>query len=74
MLGLAPILVRDVMSSIVALKREYETTVLLVEQNAYMALKIARRAYVLENGEIILHDEAAKLADNPRVKQAYLGG
>ncbi len=73
-LGLAPILVRDVMASIVALNREYGTTVLLVEQNAYMALKIARRAYVLENGEIILHDEAAKLADNPRVKEAYLGG
>ncbi len=73
-LGLAPMLVRDVMASIVALNRDLGTTVLLVEQNAYLALKTASRAYVLENGETVLADEAPRLAENPRVKQAYLGG
>jgi branched-chain amino acid transport system ATP-binding protein len=49
------------------------TTILLVEQNARMALGIANRAYVLETGEIVLTGEAQELAENPQVKKAYLG-
>ncbi|MBI3998538.1 MAG: ABC transporter ATP-binding protein, partial [Armatimonadetes bacterium] len=49
-------------------------TVLLVEQNAFMALSIAHRAYVLQTGEVILQGSAAELRENPEVKRAYLGG
>ena len=49
------------------------TAVLLVEQNATMALKIAHRGYILQIGEVTLGDDAAKLANNPKVKEAYLG-
>ncbi len=49
-------------------------TVLLVEQNALMALSLARRGYILQTGEIVLSDVAAALAKNPEVKKAYLGG
>ena len=48
-------------------------TLLLVEQNAHMALKIAHRGYVLENGRMVLEGPAAELAKDPRVKEAYLG-
>ena len=48
-------------------------TVLLIEQNANMALKISNRAYVLENGKVTLEDEAIKLLNDPKVKEAYLG-
>ena len=49
-------------------------TIFLVEQNAHMALNVAHRAYVLQTGRIILSDEAKKLAEDPEVKKAYLGG
>jgi branched-chain amino acid transport system ATP-binding protein len=72
-LGLAPLLVREIFRTI----REINgngVTVLLVEQNAHMALSVARRGYVLETGRVRLEDEAAKLLVNDEVKQAYLGG
>ncbi|MBK7366604.1 MAG: ABC transporter ATP-binding protein [Candidatus Eisenbacteria bacterium] len=72
-LGIAPLLVRDIFKNIVEINRR-GVTVLLVEQNAHMALSIARRGYVLETGKVVLEDEAAKLAANPEVKAAYLGG
>jgi len=72
-LGLAPILVRDIFRNIVEINRR-GVTVVLVEQNAHMALSVARRAYVLETGRVVLEDEAAKLASNPQVRAAYLGG
>ena len=72
-LGIAPLLVRDIFKNIVEINRR-GVTVLLVEQNAHMALSIARRGYVLETGKVVLEDEAAKLAENPEVKAAYLGG
>ena len=50
------------------------TTILLVEQNANQALRIAKRGYVIETGEIVLSDSADKLIVNPQVKEAYLGG
>ncbi len=72
-LGIAPILVRDIFRNIVEINRR-GVTVLLVEQNAHMALGIAKRGYVLETGRVVLEDEAAKLAANPEVRAAYLGG
>jgi branched-chain amino acid transport system ATP-binding protein len=72
-LGLAPLLVRDIFKTIVEINRD-GTTILLVEQNANQALKIAHRGYVLETGRVILTDRAASLLANPAVKEAYLGG
>lgn len=72
-LGLAPFLVQEIFGLIKKI-REDGTSVLLVEQNARMALKISNRAYVLENGKIALTDDAGKLLESDRVKKAYLGG
>ncbi len=72
-LGIAPLLVRDIFRNIVEINRR-GVTVLLVEQNAHMALGIAQRGYVLETGRVVLEDEAAKLAANDEVRAAYLGG
>ncbi len=71
-LGLAPQMV-DTIFDIVQRVRSEGTTVLLVEQNAAMALEIADRAYVLESGEVRLSGKADELADDPRVREAYLG-
>jgi branched-chain amino acid transport system ATP-binding protein len=71
-LGLAPQLVEQIFD-VIADIRETGTTVLLVEQNAAMALDIADRAYVLESGEIQLSGPARDLADDRRVREAYLG-
>ena len=72
-MGLAPILVEQIFDIIKTIN-EQGTTVLLVEQNALMALAIAKRGYILQTGEIVLADEAAALAKNPAVRAAYLGG
>ncbi len=72
-MGLAPILVEQIFS-IIRTINEQGTTVLLVEQNALMALGIANRGYILQTGEIVLTDAAAALARNEAVKKAYLGG
>ena len=72
-LGLMPILVEQTFATIQALHRQ-GATILLVEQNARMALSIATRAAVLETGSITLSGPAAELAADPKVKQAYLGG
>jgi branched-chain amino acid transport system ATP-binding protein len=72
-LGIAPLLVRDIFKNIVEINRR-GTTVLLVEQNAHMALSIAQRGYVLETGRVVLEDAAANLAANDEVRAAYLGG
>ena len=71
-MGLSPILVEEIFSIIRDINRE-GTTILLVEQNAHMALSIANRAYVLETGTIVMEGEAAKLLNDERVKSAYLG-
>jgi len=73
-LGLAPIVIEQLFDKIVALNRRTGLGVLLVEQNSAMALEIAARAYVLETGVITLSGPAATLADDPRVREAYLGG
>jgi branched-chain amino acid transport system ATP-binding protein len=72
-MGLAPVLVRDIFKILVEIK-ESGTTILLVEQNAYMALRVAHRAYVLETGSVVLSGPSPELLGNPTVKNAYLGG
>lgn len=71
-MGLAPVLVESIFEVIQRLNRD-GTTILLVEQNARMALEIAHRGYVLETGEIVLAGSATELARDPRVQAAYLG-
>ena len=73
-LGIAPILVKAIFAKIVEINRELGITILLVEQNANLALEISDYGYVLETGRIILEDESAKLRTNNLVKEAYLGG
>ncbi len=72
-MGLAPILMVDVFNALKEINQE-GTTILLVEQNARMALKFAQRGYVLENGNLALEGNSADLLENPDVKRAYLGG
>lgn len=72
-LGIAPILVKQIFEKIKALKEATGLTILLVEQNANLALSISNYAYVLETGNIKLEGEAKELASNPEVRKAYLG-
>ncbi|MDC7221668.1 MAG: ABC transporter ATP-binding protein [Spirochaetales bacterium] len=72
-LGLAPLIVKQIFEIIVKINKENNTTVFLVEQNANMALKIAHRGYVLQNGAVTMTDDADKLMANEEVKAAYLG-
>jgi branched-chain amino acid transport system ATP-binding protein len=72
-LGIAPILVRNIFKQIVAINQERGITVLLVEQNANLALKISSYGYVLETGKVILENTAANLRNDPKVQAAYLG-
>jgi branched-chain amino acid transport system ATP-binding protein len=71
-MGLAPVLVEDVFDTIQGINRD-GTTILLVEQNAHMALQVANRGYVLQTGEIVLSDTADGLRQTPMVQKAYLG-
>lgn len=72
-MGLAPVLVSQIFRTIVEINKDMGTTILLVEQNARMALAIANRGYVLESGSLILTGQAKELANNDQVKNAYLG-
>jgi branched-chain amino acid transport system ATP-binding protein len=72
-LGLAPLLVKTIFEKIVEINRTHGLTILLVEQNANLALEVSHYGYVLETGKIILQDDSAKLRQNPQVKSAYLG-
>lgn len=72
-LGLAPILVREIFEIIERINREREATILLVEQNARLALDIADYAYIMENGRIVLAGEPQTLKDNADVREFYLG-
>ncbi len=73
-LGIAPILVRSIFEQIVAINRQRGITVLLVEQNANLALGISTHGYVLETGKVLLEDTSEALRTNPQVREAYLGG
>jgi branched-chain amino acid transport system ATP-binding protein len=72
-LGLAPRIVEEVAKAVIAF-RASRMTILLVEQNARVALAISERAYIIETGRIVLSDSAAALKANPRVIESYLGG
>ncbi len=72
-MGLAPLLMLDMFKALKEINKQ-GTTILLVEQNARLALKFAKRGYVLENGHLILEGESKKLLNDPNVKKAYLGG
>lgn len=72
-LGLAPIIVQQIFDIIAQINKEEGTTILLVEQNANLALQAASRGYVVETGEITLEDEAPSLLANPKIREAYLG-
>ncbi|HEY6873469.1 MAG TPA: ABC transporter ATP-binding protein [Geobacteraceae bacterium] len=72
-MGLAPLVVQEIFSVIENLRREKGTTVLLVEQNARVALKMADRGYVMETGKVILEGSASELLENKEVQRAYLG-
>ena len=72
-MGLAPLVTKQIFEIIKKINQENNTAIFLVEQNANMALKAADRAYVLENGRIVLHDRADKLLQNKNIQKAYLG-
>ena len=72
-LGLAPLLVKQIFEIVQTINAQ-GTTIVLVEQNARQALRVAHRAYVLESGEVTLEGAARTLADDPRIRAAYLGG
>jgi branched-chain amino acid transport system ATP-binding protein len=73
-LGIAPLLVKAIFEKIVEINRTHGITILLVEQNANLALEVSHFGYVLETGRIILQNESAALRQDPKVRSAYLGG
>ena len=73
-MGLSPLLMKRVFLSLKEINETEGTAILLVEQNARLALKFAKRGYVLENGNIVIHGDSAEMLDNEDVKKAYLGG
>jgi branched-chain amino acid transport system ATP-binding protein len=73
-LGLAPLIVKQLFENIAAINREQKTTILLVEQNAFQALKLAHRAHIVVNGRIEISGTGAGLLDDPAVRAAYLEG
>jgi branched-chain amino acid transport system ATP-binding protein len=72
-MGLAPLVTKQIFEFIVQMNKEQHSTILLVEQNAHLALQVADRGYVLENGRIVLQDSATALLSNQAIQQAYLG-
>lgn len=72
-LGLAPLLVKEIFENIAAINRDLNTTILLVEQNARIALEISQYAYIMETGRIVLEGPAGELKQNPDVKEFYMG-
>ena len=72
-MGLAPLITKQIFEIIKKINKTHDTTIFLVEQNANLALKIAHRAYVLENGRVTMHDKALTLMNDDSVRSAYLG-
>ena len=72
-MGLAPVIVADLFEKIVEINKTFGLTILLVEQNAKIALKVSDYAYVLEDGHITIEGKSSELQDDPRIVQAYLG-
>lgn len=72
-MGLSPIITREIFSFIELIRQEKNISIILVEQNAHMALEHSQRTYVLENGEIVMEGPSSEIKQNPRVMEAYLG-
>jgi branched-chain amino acid transport system ATP-binding protein len=72
-MGLAPMLIKEIFNIITRLHKESKIAILLVEQNAKLALSVAPYAYVMETGRIVMDDTAEKLSENPDIKDFYLG-
>ena len=72
-LGLAPMVVKEIFQIIKKINEEQGTTIMLVEQNANMALQISDHGYVMENGKIVMEGAAKTLVENPDIKEFYLG-
>jgi branched-chain amino acid transport system ATP-binding protein len=72
-LGIAPLLVKSIFAQILEINRSRRITILLVEQNANLALEIASHGFVLETGQVMLENDSAALREDPRVRSAYLG-
>jgi branched-chain amino acid transport system ATP-binding protein len=72
-MGLAPLITRQIFEIIQTINHEHRTTIFLVEQNANLALQVAHRGYVLENGRVVMQDRAAALLSNTAIQKAYLG-
>ena len=73
-LGLAPVIVDEMFDTIVKVNKEMKIPVIVVEQNAYMALTISKMAFVLENGRVVQSGDSTELLSSPEIKKAYLGG
>ena len=73
-LSIAPLLVKEIFARLVELNRERSLPILLVEQNAHLALEVSTHGYVLETGRVLLSDRSSVLRDSPEVRSAYLGG
>lgn len=72
-MGLSPLLVETIFEVVTRINQERGTTILLVEQNALMALEVAKRGYVLQTGQVVLHDQADALLHNEMIRKVYLG-
>ncbi len=73
-LGLAPVIVDEMFDTIVKVNQEMKIPIIVVEQNAYMALTISQKAFVMENGRVVQSGDSKKLISSPDIKKAYLGG
>jgi branched-chain amino acid transport system ATP-binding protein len=73
-MGLSPLLMMNVFQALKEINRKEGTAILLVEQNARLALKFSQKGYVLENGNLVLEGDSDTLINDPEVKKAYLGG
>ena len=73
-LGIAPKLISTIFEKIVEINRDHGVTILLVEQNANLALEVSHEAYVLETGGIVMHGDSKQLRADPQLRAAYLGG
>jgi branched-chain amino acid transport system ATP-binding protein len=72
-LGLAPLLVKEIFENIESINREMQTTILVVEQNAKVALEVSTYAYIMESGKIVMEGPSKDLKNNPDVKEFYMG-
>jgi branched-chain amino acid transport system ATP-binding protein len=72
-LGLAPLLVKEIFENVTRINQEMDTTLLIVEQNAKIALEISTYAYIMETGKIVLEGPSQELKNNPDVKEFYMG-